>query len=63
MGDIVTLVEQAEERLDRDEAERSSATDEARFTLEDFRSQLQQVEVGTHRSGPPDGARRCWASR
>ena len=45
MGDIVTLVEQAEERLDRDEAERAAQRlMEARFTLEDFRSQLQQVK-------------------
>jgi signal recognition particle subunit SRP54 len=45
MGDIVTLVEQAEERLDRDEAERAAQRlMEAKFTLEDFRSQLQQVK-------------------
>jgi signal recognition particle subunit SRP54 len=49
MGDIVTLVEQAEERLDRDEAERAAQRlMEAKFTLEDFRSQLQQVK----RMGP-----------
>jgi signal recognition particle subunit SRP54 len=45
MGDIVTLVERAEERLDRDEAERAAQKlMENRFTLEDFRSQLQQVK-------------------
>ncbi len=45
MGDIVTLVERAEERIDRDEAERAAQRlMEARFTLEDFRSQLQQVK-------------------
>jgi signal recognition particle subunit SRP54 len=45
MGDIVTLVERAEERLDRAEAERAAQRlMENRFTLEDFRSQLQQVK-------------------
>lgn len=45
MGDIVTLVERAEERIDRAEAERSAQRlVENRFTLEDFRSQLQQVK-------------------
>ena len=61
MGDIVTLVEQAEERLDRDEAERAAQQlMEGRFTLEDFRSQLQQVKkMGPIGQVPPDGARRC----
>jgi signal recognition particle subunit SRP54 len=45
MGDIVTLVERAEERIDRDEAEQAAQRlMEAKFTLEDFRSQLQQVK-------------------
>jgi signal recognition particle subunit SRP54 len=45
MGDIVTLVERAEERIDRDEAERAAQQlMDGRFTLEDFRSQLQQVK-------------------
>lgn len=45
MGDIVTLVERAEERLDQAEAERAAQRImENRFTLEDFRSQLQQVK-------------------
>ncbi|HJT64117.1 MAG TPA: signal recognition particle protein [Candidatus Limnocylindria bacterium] len=45
MGDIVTLVERAEERIDRDEAERAAQRlMEARFTLEDFKAQLQQVK-------------------
>jgi signal recognition particle subunit SRP54 len=45
MGDIVTLVERAEERIDRDEAERAAQRlMEAKFTLEDFRNQLQQVK-------------------
>ena len=49
MGDIVTLVERAQEHVDREEAERTTQRLlEARFTLEDFRSQLQQVK----RMGP-----------
>jgi signal recognition particle subunit SRP54 len=45
MGDIVTLVERAEERIDRDEAEKATQQlMEGRFTLEDFRSQLRQVK-------------------
>jgi signal recognition particle subunit SRP54 len=45
MGDIVTLVERAEERIDRDEAEKAAQQlMEGRFTLEDFRRQLQQVK-------------------
>jgi len=49
MGDIVTLVERAQEGMDREEAERAAQRIlESRFTLEDFRSQLQQVK----RMGP-----------
>ena len=49
MGDIVTLVERAQEGMDREEAERAAQRMlESRFTLEDFRSQLQQVK----RMGP-----------
>jgi signal recognition particle subunit SRP54 len=49
MGDIVTLVERAQEGVDREEAERAAQRIlESRFTLEDFRSQLQQVK----RMGP-----------
>jgi signal recognition particle subunit SRP54 len=45
MGDIVTLVERAEERIDRAEAEQAAQRlMENRFTLEDFRTQLQQVK-------------------
>jgi signal recognition particle subunit SRP54 len=45
MGDIVTLVERAEERIDRAEAEQAARRlMENRFTLEDFRTQLQQVK-------------------
>jgi signal recognition particle subunit SRP54 len=51
MGDIVTLVERAEEGMDRAEAERAAQRlMESRFTLEDFRSQIQQVK----RMGPID---------
>jgi signal recognition particle subunit SRP54 len=45
MGDIVTLVERAEERIDREQAEQAAQRMiENRFTLEDFRDQLQQVK-------------------
>jgi len=45
MGDIVTLVERAQEHVDREEAERAAQRlMESRFTLEDFKSQLQQVK-------------------
>jgi signal recognition particle subunit SRP54 len=45
MGDVVTLVERAEERMDRAEAEAAAQKlMESRFTLEDFKSQLQQVK-------------------
>ncbi len=45
MGDVLSLIEQAERELDRDLAEKSAARLlEGRFTLEDFLSQLQQVK-------------------
>jgi signal recognition particle subunit SRP54 len=45
MGDVLTLIEQAERELDRDVAEEgASRLLEGRFTLEDFLSQLQQVK-------------------
>ena len=45
MGDILTLVERAQETIDQQEAERvAQRMMEARFTLEDFRSQLAQVK-------------------
>lgn len=51
MGDIVTLVERAEEGMDRNEADRTAQRlMESRFTLEDFRSQIRQVK----RMGPID---------
>ena len=44
MGDILTLVERAQEQLDEKEAEAQARKMlEARFTLEDFLTQLQQV--------------------
>ncbi|MGH2488793.1 MAG: signal recognition particle protein, partial [Candidatus Limnocylindria bacterium] len=51
MGDIVTLVERAEVGMDREAAERTAQRlMESRFTLEDFRAQIQQVK----RMGPID---------
>ncbi|HUC36863.1 MAG TPA: signal recognition particle protein [Acidimicrobiales bacterium] len=45
MGDVLTLIEQAEQEFDRDVAEQSAARlMEGRFTLDDFLSQLQQVK-------------------
>ncbi|MGH2429560.1 MAG: signal recognition particle protein [Candidatus Limnocylindria bacterium] len=45
MGDILSLVERVQETVDREEAERvSQRMMESRFTLDDFRSQLQQVK-------------------
>jgi signal recognition particle subunit SRP54 len=45
MGDILTLVERAQETIDQQEAERvARRMMEARFSLEDFRSQLSQVK-------------------
>jgi len=45
MGDILTLIEQAEENLDQEVAERGAKKlMEGNFTLEDFLEQLQQVK-------------------
>ncbi len=45
MGDIVTLVERAQEVVDqRDAEEQAQKLMEARFTLEDFYKQLQQIK-------------------
>jgi signal recognition particle subunit SRP54 len=45
MGDVMSLIEQAERTMDRDTVERSaSRMMEGRFTLEDFLQQLQQVK-------------------
>jgi signal recognition particle subunit SRP54 len=45
MGDVLSLIEQAERSMDRDVvASSASALMEGRFTLEDFLAQLQQVK-------------------
>jgi signal recognition particle subunit SRP54 len=45
MGDVLSLIEQAERTMDRDTVERSATRlMEGRFTLEDFLEQLQQVK-------------------
>ncbi len=45
MGDVMSLIEQAERELDRDVATQGAARLlEGRFTLEDFLAQLQQVK-------------------
>jgi signal recognition particle subunit SRP54 len=44
MGDVLSLIEQAERAMDRETVERSAARlIEGRFTLDDFLQQLQQV--------------------
>ncbi|MHB1776247.1 MAG: signal recognition particle protein [Acidimicrobiales bacterium] len=44
MGDVLSLIEQAERTMDRETVERSAAAlMEGRFTLDDFLEQLQQV--------------------
>ena len=50
MGDLLTLIEQAQQTFDQDEAERMAAklTSGADFTLEDFLEQLQAIR----RMGP-----------
>ncbi len=45
MGDMLTLIEKAEETYDQEEAERAAtALREGRFTLEDFLEQMQQIK-------------------
>jgi signal recognition particle subunit SRP54 len=45
MGDVLSLVERVQENVDQAEAERlAKRMMEARFTLEDFRGQLQQIK-------------------
>ncbi len=45
MGDVVSLVEKAQETIDQDEAERmAEKMRKAEFTLEDFLAQMQQVK-------------------
>jgi signal recognition particle subunit SRP54 len=52
MGDVLTLIEKAEEVYEKDQAEAAaSALLEGRFTLEDFLEQMQQLK----RMGPLSG--------
>jgi signal recognition particle subunit SRP54 len=52
MGDVLTLIDRAEQALDRDEAEKAVAKIAAgRFTLDDFLEQLQAVK----KMGPLSG--------
>ncbi|HVL92990.1 MAG TPA: signal recognition particle protein [Acidimicrobiales bacterium] len=52
MGDVLTLIEKAEEAYDKEEAERAAAAlMEGRFTLEDFLEQMQQIK----KMGPLQG--------
>jgi len=45
MGDVLSLVERVQETVDREEAERvAQHMMESRFSLEDFRGQLQQIK-------------------
>jgi signal recognition particle subunit SRP54 len=45
MGDILSLVERVQDTVDQEEAERvAQRMLESRFTLDDFRSQLQQIK-------------------
>jgi signal recognition particle subunit SRP54 len=45
MGDVLTLIEKAEEAYDQDEAARAAAKlQEGTFTLEDFLEQMQQIK-------------------
>ncbi|MFO7654979.1 MAG: signal recognition particle protein [Candidatus Krumholzibacteriia bacterium] len=44
MGDVLTLVEQAQDRMDQDEAEElAQRFTEGQFTLEDFKRQIRQM--------------------
>jgi signal recognition particle subunit SRP54 len=52
MGDVLTLIERAEESYDKDVAEKAAqALHEGRFTLEDFLEQMQQIK----KMGPLSG--------
>ncbi len=52
MGDVLTLIEKAEEAYDKDEADRAAAAlIEGTFTLEDFLEQMQQIK----KMGPLQG--------
>jgi len=52
MGDVLTLIEKAEQAYDKDVAEKAAlALQEGRFTLEDFLEQMQQIK----KMGPLSG--------
>jgi len=52
MGDVLTLIERAEEAYDKDVAQKAAtALQEGRFTLEDFLEQMQQIK----KMGPLSG--------
>jgi len=52
MGDVLTLIEKAEQTYDQGEAEKAAtALAEGRFTLEDFLEQMQQIK----KMGPISG--------
>jgi len=52
MGDVLTLIERAEQTYDRDVAEKAAALlHEGQFTLEDFLEQMQQIK----KMGPLQG--------
>ena len=54
MGDMLTLIEKAEEVYEKDEAEAAAAKLlEGKFTLDDFLDQMQQVK----KMGPLDRTR------
>ena len=67
MGDVLSLIEKAEEGLDADETERlAKRIGSQQFTLEDLRDQLRQMrrmgplsEIYFHRSGRHSGPRVC----
>ena len=61
MGDVLTLIEKAEEVYEKDEAEAAAAKlFEGQFTLDDFLEQMQQVKkMGPHRQPHRDDARAC----
>src|SRR5207302_8310335 len=45
MGDVLTLIEKAEEAFDQEEAEKAAAKlAKGQFTLEDFLAQMQQIK-------------------
>ena len=45
MGDMLTLIEKAEQAFEKDEAEQAAAKLlEGEFTLEDFLEQMQQIK-------------------